>query len=191
MNRMFHSPGFTLIELMLVVAVLAVIVALATPSLETLLHSNRLRIQSSQLMTALNLARSEAISRNSPVSLCPSSLVLSGAPICSGIYADGWIVFSNRDRDRVVDAGIDDVIRAYEGLPRGYSLTNKSGTLAASELISYLPDGSSRLVARVVAHFASQVFGEGKGEGWIQPVDAQAGRNTGPLADHIRRALEG
>ena len=144
MNRMFHSPGFTLIELMLVVAVLAVIVALATPSLETLLHSNRLRIQSSQLMTALNLARSEAISRNSPVSLCPSTLVLSGAPICSGIYADGWIVFSNRDRDRVVDAGIDDVIRAYEGLPRGYSLTNKSGTLAASELISYLPDGSSR-----------------------------------------------
>ena len=144
MNRMFRPRGFTLIELMLVVAVLMVVITLATPSLQTLLHSNRLRTQTSRLMTALNLARSEAISRNSPVSLCPSSLVVSGQPICSGIYSDGWIVFSNRDKDRVVDTDIDEVIRAYEGLPRGYSLTNKLGTLDASELISYLPDGSSR-----------------------------------------------
>ena len=147
MNRMFHPTGprgLTLIELMLVLAVLAVLVTLAAPSMSTLIHSNQIRTQTSRLMTAINLARSEAISRNSPVSLCPSALVLSGQPVCSGTYADGWIVFSNRDKDRVVDAGIDEVIRAFEGLPVGYTLTNKLGTIAATELINYLPDGSSR-----------------------------------------------
>ena len=144
MNRMFHSSGrqgFTLIELMLVLAVVAIVITTAAPAMKKLIHANRIHSESSRLMSAINLARSEAIRRNSPVSLCPSSVVLTGQPTCAGIYSDGWMVFANLDRDRVVDEGVDEVIAAFEGLPVGYSLTNKAGTIHARELISYLPDG--------------------------------------------------
>lgn len=138
------TDGFTLIELMLVVAVLGITVLIAAPSFQRAIHSNQLRTETSRLLSAINLARSEAISRNTIVSLCPSTYVTDGVASCSKTYADGWIVFTNGDRDRVVDQGSDKIVKAFEGLPQGYSLTNKSASRDAFELISYRPDGSSR-----------------------------------------------
>jgi len=135
--------GFTLIELMLVLAVLAGAVTIGAPSMRTLLQGNQLRAASSRFLAAINLARSEAVMRNQPVSICPSAMAATGEAVCSGSYRDGWLVYSNSDRDRVVDAGVDTVIRAFEGLPDGFRLTNRSGTRTAFELINYLPDGAS------------------------------------------------
>ena len=139
-----NKSGFTLIELMAVVAVLSVTALIAVPSMQQAIHSNQLRTEISRILAAIKLARSEAISRNTTVSMCPSSFVSTGTAACSRNYADGWIVFTNRDRDRVVDRDSDEIIRVFEGLPGGYSLTNKAGTTAAFEVISYRPDGSSR-----------------------------------------------
>lgn len=136
--------GFTLIELMTVLAVLAIALTIAVPSMQGLLHRNQLRTETSRLLSAINLTRSEAISRNTIVSLCPSAFSSNGVPVCSRSYSDGWIIFTNRDRDRVVDAGTDEVLRVFEGLARGYSLTNRAGNREAFEVISYRPDGSSR-----------------------------------------------
>ena len=139
----FCNEGFTLIELMIVVVVLATILSVGTPLLQGMLQNNELRAQSIRFLSAINLARSEAVLRNMPVSICPSPMAVSGRPECAGNYADGWIVFANADRDRVVDAGIDQILRVFEGLPPGFRLTNRSGTRDAFELINYLPDGSS------------------------------------------------
>jgi type IV fimbrial biogenesis protein FimT len=136
--------GFTLIELMLVVAVLAITLTVAVPSMQRTIHSSQLRTETSRLLSAINLARSEAIANNTIVSLCPSSYVSDGLATCSRNYADGWLVFTNSNRDRDVDEGVDKIVKVFEGLPRGYSLTNKAGSEDAFELISYRPDGSSR-----------------------------------------------
>lgn len=147
MNRMFgasRSPGFTLIELMMVLAISAVLLLLAAPGMRGLVDSNRIRTETHRLMSALNLARSEAILRNSPVSLCPSSFAATGVARCNGVYSDGWIIFLNPDKDRNVDALTDEVIMAFEAFPKGYTLTNRAGDIPASEVINYLPDGSSR-----------------------------------------------
>lgn len=138
------ATGFTLIELMMVVAVLAVTLSIAIPGMQRTISNTRLRTESSRLLSALTLARSEAIGRNDLVSVCPSSFGADGIARCSRNYADGWIVFSNRNKDRVVDKDSDEIIRVFSGLPSGYSLTNKAGTIDAHELISYYPDGSSR-----------------------------------------------
>ena len=135
--------GLTLIELMIVLVVLAMTLSLGMPLFQNVLHSNRLQAESSRFLGAINLARSEAVMRNLPVSICPSTMAATGHAKCSGTYADGWIVFSNADKDKVVDKGIDEVLQVFERLPPGYRLTNKSGTTAAFELINYLPDGSS------------------------------------------------
>lgn len=138
------SRGLTLIELMITLAILAAVLALGAPPMQGLVHGTRLRAETQRLVTAINLARSEAISRNMPVSLCPSPMAAGGDASCAGEYAGGWIIFANPDRDRQVDDGKGQVIQAFEPIPPGYTLTNRAGTRAASELITYLPDGTSR-----------------------------------------------
>lgn len=65
--------GFSLLELMTTVAVLAILVAIAVPSFTTLINSNRLTSQANELVVAFQYARSEAARLNSRVTLCPSS----------------------------------------------------------------------------------------------------------------------
>lgn len=147
MDRMsLRAPlaGFTLIELMVVLVILALLLTLGVPAMQQLLQGNRMRAEAHRLLAAINLARSEAVLRNRSVSLCPSPMAMTGVAECSGLYAGGWIVFSNVDGDREIDAGSDEVLQVFEGLPPGYKLTNRVGSRELTDLISYLPDGSSR-----------------------------------------------
>jgi type IV fimbrial biogenesis protein FimT len=128
------QAGFSLVELMIVVMIVAVISVLGGPVMSDTVKNNRLRAQADRILTTLNLTRSEAVKRNQPVSVCRSSNGTS----CTGNWADGWIVFTNADADNTVDAGVDQVIRVYEGLNAGYTL---GGTLNANSL-TYFSDGS-------------------------------------------------
>lgn len=144
MSNTITVKGLTLVELMLVLVVLAIVATASAPAMRGLLQGNQLRLESHRLLAALNLARSEAILRNKPVSLCPSPMARTGVAGCSGTYEEGWLVYTNPDRDKVVDTGTDEVIQVFAGMPPGYRLTNRSGTRTAFELINYLPDGTSR-----------------------------------------------
>lgn len=143
MSPCIPARGFTLIELMIVLVVLATLLSVGAPLMQGQLHSNSLRAESGRFLQAINLARSEAVMRNLPVSICPSAMATTGIPECNGVFADGWMVFANADKDKIVDAGADEVLRVFEGLPAGFRLTNRAGTRDAFELINYLPDGSS------------------------------------------------
>lgn len=128
------QAAFTLIELMIVVAITSMVSATGGPVLTETVSSNRLQSQADRVLTTLNLTRSEAVKRNLPVSVCQSSDGTS----CSGNWEDGWIVFTNADGDNTVDTGVDQVIRVYPGVNTGYSL---SGTISANAL-TYFSDGS-------------------------------------------------
>jgi type IV fimbrial biogenesis protein FimT len=133
-ERHKSQAGFSLVELMIVVMIVSVVGAIGGPIMSDTVKSNRVRAQADRILTTLNLTRSEAVKRNLPVSICRSSNGTS----CTGDWSDGWIVFTNADGDNTVDAGVDQVIRVYEGLNEGYTL---GGTITASTL-TYFSDGS-------------------------------------------------
>lgn len=139
-----RDRGLTLIELLVTLIVLSITLTAGAPALQRLVQGNHLRAEAARLISALNLARSEAILRNSPVSLCPGEAVPDTVAACDGVFADGWIIFSNPDRDSRLDAPAEEFIRSFAAIPDGYTLSNRSGTRPFAEIITYLPDGSSR-----------------------------------------------
>jgi len=82
--------GFTLFELMVTLAVAALILSLGVPGFRSFIQNNRATTHTNDLVTALNLGRSEATRRGASVLLCSSS---DGAT-CSGSndWSSGWIV---------------------------------------------------------------------------------------------------
>jgi type IV fimbrial biogenesis protein FimT len=78
------DTGFSLIELMIVLVVIAVTLSVGSPLFQDLLHSNRLRAETARFLGAINLARSEAVRRNIPVSICASEMAVTGEASCTG-----------------------------------------------------------------------------------------------------------
>lgn len=94
-----RAVGFTLMELLIVVALAAIILALGAPQFGEFQRNNRLTSASNDLLAALQLARTEAIKRQRPVALCAVADPRADAPSCTGGDFQGWIVFEDPDGD--------------------------------------------------------------------------------------------
>lgn len=97
---MKNARGFTLIELMVTLGVLAVLVSIAAPSFNTMIQNNRMTTRANDLVTALNLARSEAIRRGANITVCASS----DATTCTGTWGQGWVILEGANVLRVFPA---------------------------------------------------------------------------------------
>lgn len=96
-----HVSGFSLIELLVVVLIVAIVAGLALPGFQRTLASNRLVSQHNELLAGLSLARSEAIRRNTPVALCAANAAQSA---CQTAWGRDWLVWQDTDADGTVDA---------------------------------------------------------------------------------------
>ena len=89
-GRKVVSAGFSLIELMVVIAIVAILAAIAAPSFRELLQKNRLSSASSALQVSLGLARSEAVKRGA------DAMVTVVANHTAGDWTQGWTVFVDK-----------------------------------------------------------------------------------------------
>jgi type IV fimbrial biogenesis protein FimT len=105
-----RRAGFTLIEMMVVVSVMAVMLTLAMPSLSALLEAQRLRSAAFDLVGDLTTARGEALNRRQSVSI---------SPVSSGDWTSGW---------RVTEG--DEVIRQRSPLGGSLSVSGAPGSIA-------------------------------------------------------------
>ena len=102
MDRL-QQQGFTAIELLVTMAVVAILLAVGVPALQNYSWNLRMKTAMDTLQTDLVLARGRAISLNIQTVICPAT----GADGCSGDsdWQKGWIVFTDLNGDRRRQAG--------------------------------------------------------------------------------------
>lgn len=125
-----RAGGFTLIELVVTVAVLAILMGIALPSFNETLISNRLANTSNEFLATLAFARSEAIRNNRGAVICPS---LDGST-CAGDFANGWIMWADSNADGIRQtSGVNEepVLRA-QGALINMSSTGSNATIRFS-----------------------------------------------------------
>ena len=126
------AAGFTLIELAVVLAIVAILCRAAAPGLSRTLATRALAAQSSEFVSALRFARSEALKRGMPVTVCAAAPG-GPSPACQGTRAadwrSGWIVFADSRRRGVLDDG-DPVLRIQPPLGRTGGVAGTRGSIS-------------------------------------------------------------
>lgn len=98
--------GFTLVELMVAIAVAAIVLGFGVPGFQAFINGNQLAASANELVASLQTARMEAIRRNRRVVVCASGNANGGdAARCTGGAADGWITFVDNDRSNAFGPG--------------------------------------------------------------------------------------
>ena len=134
----FKAQGFTLVELMIVLAIAAVLMALAAPSFNRIIQENSTRTQASRVVTSMNAARSSAVKNNTPVSVCENSSSIQDQCTASPSNSlSGWLVFTDINEDQDVDTD-DIIVQVYDGLPSSYYVKDFTS-------LTYFPDGTTSL----------------------------------------------
>jgi type IV fimbrial biogenesis protein FimT len=138
----FAGPGgFTLPELLVTLAVMAVLLTLAAPALSAAFVSSKLSTLANSFLSNLYLARSEAIKRNARAAICPSAD--GSACAASGGWHQGWLVFHDANNNAALDGG-EAVVQTQAALPPEFRLT---GNTPVATYISYSPSGATELVS--------------------------------------------
>ncbi|MEN9771279.1 MAG: hypothetical protein RLZZ180_2909 [Pseudomonadota bacterium] len=135
------ARGFTLLELMVVSAVALTLAALALPSWRSLLERWTLRTEAQALVDDLRYARTQALARAQPVSLCLSS----NASVCGSEGSSGWLVFVDPDADRQLGQG-ESVLRRHEAGSQRLLIRSNH----ARPVLTYQSTGLARAAAQTL-----------------------------------------
>ena len=134
------TRGFTLVEMMVVVAIAAIVATAAAPSLSAALDSVKLSAASNELLSGMYLARGESIKRNSRVVLCKSA----DGENCTatGGWEQGWIIFQDTNNNALRE-GSELLLHREMPLSAGMRLT---GNQNVARYISFAPTGATKMV---------------------------------------------
>ena len=145
-----HS-GFTLVELMVALAVLAILLTVGLPKMSVFFQGSRMVTNANELLSGLHIARSEAIKRNSRVTICKSTNASDAAPTCAtGAegWDEGWFVFvEGRDSVNVIGEYTStdgDILRVNTGA-EGSKVTITASDADIDKYVTFTSRGAPKL----------------------------------------------
>ena len=123
------SSGFTMIELVVVIAIVGILMAIGVPSFRYVTTANRISAEVNGLLGDLQFARAEAIKEGWPVVVCVSANSTAANPTCSNAntWQSGWIICSDKNNSGSCDAN-DPVYR----IQKAFTATSSTDTFVAS-----------------------------------------------------------
>ena len=178
--------GFTLLELMVVLAIAVILGALAMPNMRDFAQSSRMTTQTNDLIADLNLARSEAIKRGALVVICRSANSTVAVPTCDTAaphrWENGWIIFEDAvvagaNNQTYLPANNDRLI-SVRGPTQGQITLRGNGT-SLDSIVAFLKSGFTTLpmvaVGTTPHHFKiCDVRGDTKARGIVIDTTGRA-----------------
>jgi type IV fimbrial biogenesis protein FimT len=144
-----RSHGYTLTELMLTLALLAIVVGIGVPSFREISRNGRMVTIANDFLGGIQTARTEAIKRQLPsggVAICPSEKPEADEPVCVGEDAtnfDGWILFLDQDNNCDRDAG-EQILRIGERIDLNNTPARRVNSVSNGSCISFGATGFLR-----------------------------------------------
>ena len=129
----FVLAGFTLIELMVTLAILAILMAVAAPSFTTFQRNSELTSITNSLVAAINSARGEAMKRGRYAMV---------VPVDKENWSNGWVAFVDMDRSQDYDSSTADIlILARDAVPVYVTVSGNGSSSAAEPYLMFDPVG--------------------------------------------------
>ena len=119
-----QSSGFSLIELLLALLLVATIVVFGIPTLYGFVESTRVRTQTREFATSVSLARSLAITTATPVIICASR---DGTECNSKSWSDGWLIYADTDKNE--QPSKQELVNFHQALPSPLSLVESKKSI--------------------------------------------------------------
>jgi type IV fimbrial biogenesis protein FimT len=131
------ARGFTLVELLASLSVLAILTTLTAASMSSTLNNNFIYATQTEFVASLALARSEAARRGLPV------VVSATTPAAGNAFGGGWTVWVDTNSTGVFDAHSDPVLRSHEALPATIQVGNGTTTAFGFSSMGFLTQGTT------------------------------------------------
>jgi type IV fimbrial biogenesis protein FimT len=132
-----RSGGFTLVEVITVIAIASILAAVGIPNLYNATRSTRISAQANEFVGTLNYARSEAVKRGQRVTVCKSANGTSCAT--TGNWDQGWIVFVDANNNNTRET-TEELLRVRDSLDGDSTLI---GTTNTATYVSFLSNGGA------------------------------------------------
>ena len=137
---MKNTSGSTLIGLLYTVALAAIILSVGVPSFQQTLRNSEMTATTNGLLSAMHVARSEAIKRRARVTLCPSD---NADPPSCDTNGTGLTIFVNAADDQTIDLPADTIIQTRDWLRGGVDIGGDGGIPG---YVTYAPSGFTRAI---------------------------------------------
>jgi type IV fimbrial biogenesis protein FimT len=139
-----RNSGFTLVELIVTLAIMSIILGFAAPSFRNLILNSRIRSDTSEIVGALYLARSEAVKQKIPIGICAKK---AGVEECTGTtqWTNGWLIWENSEdpTNSGYNPATERLLRVYSAYNSGVVVTTSNNNNNALDSLRYLPNGTS------------------------------------------------